>query len=63
MRIPATIVCKGQRWSRLGRTARVMAVLEGWVVYRFPFATPHCSWHRDFESNFTLDSEQKGKKK
>lgn len=58
-----TMAEKGQRWLRLGRTARVMAVVDGWVMYRFPQAAPHCMWWRYFEENFRIDLDWKGKKK
>ncbi len=57
-RIRATVVRKGQRWQRLGREARVVGVLEGYVIYRFFGASMHCTWWRDFESNFSLKPVQ-----
>lgn len=48
----APVVAAGQHWCRLGRTARVLGVLEGYVVFRFKRATPGVMHWRDFESNF-----------
>ena len=49
---------RGQTWLRLDRTARVMAVTEGYVVYRFKGSMAHVMHWRDFERNFTLQPNQ-----
>jgi hypothetical protein len=59
---PSTIVCSGQRWTRFGRECRVMAVIEGYVVFRFKRAMPGiCHW-RDFEREYRPCEESKERK-
>jgi len=55
-RAGATVVKPGQRWRRFDRTARVLGVLEGYVVYRFKGAGVGVMYWRDFEQNFTQAS-------
>lgn len=49
-----------QVWVRLGRPARVMAVIERYVVYRFKGAAVSTMYWRDFENNFVLQLDQQG---
>lgn len=56
-RNPKTSVRAAQRWTRYGRTCRVLTVIEGYVVFRFPRAMPGvCHW-RDFERQFKRNEE------
>jgi hypothetical protein len=45
-------VAKGQTWRRMGATARVMVVVEGYVVYRFKGAMPGLMHWKAFEREF-----------
>lgn len=49
-----TTCSRGQRWTRCGRVARVLAVLDGYVVFRFPRAPVAAMHHSDFQRNFQL---------
>ena len=47
-----------QIWRRFGRDARVLAVLEGYVVFRFKGAPVHAMHWKAFEKNFVLKENQ-----
>lgn len=50
-------VAKGQFWDRQGQTARVMVVVEGWVVFRFKGAMPGLMHWKQFEREFVRVEE------
>lgn len=52
-------VAAGQRWTRFGRECRVMAVIEGYVVFRFKRALPGICHRRVFEREYRPSEESK----
>lgn len=46
-------VAAGQRWRCGPIVVKVLAVADGWVMYRSRRCHPSCLWWRDFETKFT----------